>query len=216
MPPTYRLPPVVVIPPEDASVVIPPTLKFPPTFKFFSMPTPPLATIEPVSLSIDSVALFTKRSSFICVVPALESKIRFPVVVLIVSVSSLILSNVPTPVTFKLLIVAIPVTFKSLTLAIPVTFKFKVVVTPITVKFLVVVSPPTPNVAIVAIPVTFKLIKFVISISISVTVKIPTKPVVAVTNPTEVIPVILVRPPLLPIVRLPVVVSMVLSSVIPS
>ena len=94
----------------------------------------------------------------------------------------------PTPVTFKLLIVAIPVTFKSLTLAIPVTFKFKVVVTPITVKFLVVVSPPTPNVAIVAIPVTFKSVKFVLSILTSVTVKIPTKPVVAVTNPTEVIP----------------------------
>ena len=90
--------------------------------------------MEPVSLSADSVVLFTKRSSFICVVPALESKVRFPVVVLTVFVSSLILSNVPTPVTFKLLIDAIPVTFKSLTLAIPVTFKYGLVANPITFK----------------------------------------------------------------------------------
>ena len=68
----------------------------------------------------------------------------------------------------------------------------------------------------VAIPVTFKFVKFVLSILISVTVKIPTNPFVAVTNPTEVIPVILVRPPLLPTVRSPVLVSMVLSFAIPS
>ena len=172
--------------------------------------------MEPVSLLVDSVVLFTKRSSFICVVPALESKVRFPVVVLTVFVSSLILSNVPTPVTFKLLMVAISVTFKSLTLAIPVTFKYGLVANPITFKYLVVVSPPTPNVAMVAIPVTFKLVKFVLSILISVTVKIPTKPVVAVIKPTDAIPVILVRPPLLAIVKLPVVVSIVLSLVMPS
>ena len=161
--------------------------------------------MEPVSLLVDSVVLFTKRSSFICVVPALESKVRFPVVVLTVFVSSLILSNVPTPVTFKLLMVAISV-----------TFKYGLVANPITFKYLVVVSPPTPNVAMVAIPVTFKLVKFVLSILISVTVKIPTKPVVAVIKPTDAIPVILVRPPLLAIVRLPVVVSIVLSLVMPS
>ena len=67
----------------------------------------------------------------------------------------------------------------------------------------------------VAIPVTFKFVKFVLSILISVTVKIPTNPVVAVTNPTEVIPVILVRPPLLPIVKSPAEVSIVLLLVIP-
>ena len=57
--PIYKSPPVVVIPPLVANFTIPPT------FKFFSIPTPPLVTIEPVSLSVDSVVLFTKRSSFI-------------------------------------------------------------------------------------------------------------------------------------------------------
>ena len=59
-----------------------------------------------------------------------------------------------------------------------------------TFKFLVVVSPPTPNVAMVAIPVTFKLVKLVLLILISVTVKIPTKPVVAVIKPMVATPVI--------------------------
>ena len=112
--------------------------------------------------------------------------------------------------------VVIPVTFKYLVLVKPVTFKSTVVVTPITFKYLLVVSPPTPNVAMVAIPVTSKLVNLVFSILISVTVKIPTKPVVAVINPTEVIPMILVRPPLLAMVRLPVEVSIVLSLVMPS
>ena len=98
---------------------------------------------------------------------------------------------------------------------IPVTLKLSVVVTPITFKNPVVVTPVTPNVAMVAIPVTFKLVKFVLSILISVTVKIPIKPFVAVTNPTDVIPVILILPPALPIVKLPAEVSIVLSFVMP-
>ena len=83
------------------------------------------------------------------------------------------------------------------------------------------VRPVTPNVAIVAIPVTFKLIKFVLIILSSVTVKIPTKPVVAVINPTVVVPVTVrlsltvVVPPAESIVKLPVLVSIVLSFVIP-
>ena len=125
------------------------------------------------------------------------------------------LPNVPTPVTFKLLTVAIPVTFRFPVVVTPATFRLLVVVIPITFRFLVVVTPVTPKVAIVAMPVTFKLIKFVLSILISLTVKIPIKPVLAVINPTDVIPVTIVDPPALLIVKLPAVVSIVLSFVIP-
>ena len=92
------------MPPFAARVVIPRTLKEPPTLRFFSIPTPPSVIIDPVSLLVDSVVSFTKSESLICVVPAFESKMRLPVFVLTVLVSNLILSKVPTPVTFKLLI----------------------------------------------------------------------------------------------------------------
>ena len=91
----------------------------PPTFRFFSIPTPPSVTIEPVSLSVDSVLLFTKIELFISVLP-IGSITRFPVVVSILLSYILTLSNVPTPVTFRLLIltwvsnVEIPLTFKRL------------------------------------------------------------------------------------------------------
>jgi len=156
----------------------------------------------------------------IVVDPLLESKIRFPLIVLIVFVSSLILSKVPTPVTLRLLMltcwsnVAIPVTFKFFVVVPLVTFRLSVVVTPITFKYLVVVSPPTPRVAMVAIPVTFKSLRFVWSIFNTFAVKIPIKAVVAVINPTDVIPVRIFVPPLLPIVRFPEPVSIVLSFVI--
>ena len=39
--PTKRSPPVVVMPPLDARVVAPPTVKFLPTASPFSIPTPP-------------------------------------------------------------------------------------------------------------------------------------------------------------------------------
>ena len=94
----------MVIPPLDANVVTPTTLNCPPIFRFFSIPTPPSVTIEPVSLFVDSVLSFTKIEPFISVFP-LGSIIRFPVVVSILLSYILILSNVPTPVTFKLLII---------------------------------------------------------------------------------------------------------------
>ena len=76
----------------------------PATFNLFSIPTPPSTIKAPVSLLVDSVVLLTKTESLIWVVPPKESRIRFPEVVLTVLVSNLILSNVPTPVTLKLLI----------------------------------------------------------------------------------------------------------------
>ena len=39
--PTYKSPPVVTIPPLDARVTIPTIFALPPTFKLFSIPTPP-------------------------------------------------------------------------------------------------------------------------------------------------------------------------------
>ena len=44
---------------DEFNSIIPVKIEFPPTFKFFSIPTPPSVTIEPVSLSIDSVMSFT-------------------------------------------------------------------------------------------------------------------------------------------------------------
>ena len=93
----------MVNPPLDANVVIPTTLNCPPTFRFFSIPTPPLVTIEPVSISVDSVLSFTKIELFISVF-AKGSITRFPIVVSILLSYILTLSNVPTPVTFRLLI----------------------------------------------------------------------------------------------------------------
>ena len=114
----------MVVPVETLSAlsatISPSTYKFPPTYKSFSIPTPPWVTIDPVSLLIDWVVSVTLNLSSIRVVPLLEFKIRFPTVVSILLSYILTLSNVPTPVTFKLLTltcvskVDIPLTFKRL------------------------------------------------------------------------------------------------------
>ena len=141
----------MVIPPADARVVAPPTFSCPPTYKSSSIPTPPWVIIDPVSLLIDCVESFTKIASSIWVVPAWEFKIRFPTFVLIVLVSILILSNVPTPVTFKLLILTWEVK-----VPIPDTFRFWV---PILVTS---ISPPFISTVVkVDTPVAFNLFRVV-------------------------------------------------------
>ena len=83
--------------------------------------------------------------------PPLESKIRFPTFVLIVLESILILSNVPTPVTFRLLTLS-----WELKVPIPDTFRFCV---PILVTS---ISPPfISTVAKVDTPVAFNLFRVV-------------------------------------------------------
>ena len=62
--PTYKSPPVVVIPPADANVVTPTILNCCPTFKFFSIPTPPFTDKAPVSLFVESVATLIKIEAF--------------------------------------------------------------------------------------------------------------------------------------------------------
>ena len=76
LPPTYKSPPVVVIPPAPAretstpdpspvNDTAPPTFKFNPIFTLFSTPIPPSVTIEPISLLVDSVIPFTSNGSLI-------------------------------------------------------------------------------------------------------------------------------------------------------
>ena len=101
LPPTYKSPPVVVIPPEDAKVVIPATLKLPPTFKFFSIPAPPSVTKDPVSFVIDWVATEIKTPASDWTIPLDAFNISAAALVVIVFVSTLILPKVEIPVTSR-------------------------------------------------------------------------------------------------------------------
>ena len=87
----------------------------------------------------------------IWVVPALESIIRFPIVVSILLSYILMLSNVPTPVTFRLLTLT-----WELKVPIPDTFKFWVPI------LLTSISPPFISTVVkVDNPVAFNLFRVV-------------------------------------------------------
>jgi len=58
---------------EESSSKVPVSFVFPPTFRFFSIPTPPCAINAPVSLLVDSVMLLNVTS------PS-TSKVEFNVV----------------------------------------------------------------------------------------------------------------------------------------
>ena len=126
------------MPPFDAKVALPSTLKLPPTFAFLKIPIPPLVVNEPVDVDVDSVVSSTKIASLDCNIPS-ESIIRFPEEL-----------NV-FPLTFKLPKVEIPVTLKLLTfaefwkLALPETFKEFV-----TFRLLLVATPATTKLFIFA------------------------------------------------------------------
>ena len=130
-PPTYKSPPVVVIPPAAARVIATPTGgpvtdNPPPTFKFLSIPIPPCDMIDPVSVSFESSKLLTNIASFKVIVFEADSKIKLPLVVSILFPSITILStftlkNVPTPAANKSFVVVNPVTFNLvLTVATPI------------------------------------------------------------------------------------------------
>ena len=110
-PPTYKSPPVVLIPPADANVVTPIDLKFSPTFKFFSIPTPPSITTAPLSLSSEYVVSDTANISATVTVPEVESKVNAPVDVCTVFPDIFTFPAVATPVTFKFTVVVVPETF---------------------------------------------------------------------------------------------------------
>ena len=71
---------MVVIPPADARVVKPTTDKLLPTFKLFSIPTPPWVIIDPLSFEVESSALFTNNISLNVIVLDADSKIKLPMV----------------------------------------------------------------------------------------------------------------------------------------
>ena len=77
------------------------TPRFPPIFTFSSTPIPPCVIIDPVSLLVDDVALFTNKTSLVCNVPANESRSKLPDCVPSVLLSILMLPAVVIPVTFK-------------------------------------------------------------------------------------------------------------------
>ena len=103
-----------------------PTAICPPILRLPAIPTPPLTTSAPSVVLVVADVSSTERISLMTVVPAEESRVKFPVGVLIV-LSSVIPTfiflifaplNVETPETYKLDAVINP------TVAIPVTLKF--------------------------------------------------------------------------------------------
>ena len=142
---------------------------------------------DPVVLLIDAVVSLTKRASLTCVVPAFESKVKFPDGVLTVFPLIVILSI------FVVVSVVIPETFNCCVVKFVTVVKPNVE-TPVTWKSLVVARPVTLSVAIVAIPLTLILTKSEnvdwICPTNFVAVTIPAKYalVVPVMNPTVEIP----------------------------
>ena len=102
-PPTYKSPPVVVIPPAAARVTATPVGSplnetAPPTLTSFIIPRPPVIVNAPVLLVVDCVTLFKNIFAFTCTVPPAEFKFKLPNLVSIVLVLSCILPKVETPV----------------------------------------------------------------------------------------------------------------------
>ena len=104
-----------------ASVDVPVTPRFSPIFTFFSTPIPPCVIIDPLSLLVDCVTLFTNKTSLVCKVPANESRSKLPDCVASVLLSILILPRVEIPVTFKSWTWTAPVKDVCGSVAIPLT-----------------------------------------------------------------------------------------------